>query len=138
MEKNHRLLAQIILGGIEPISCNKENSIAYLKEEGLNPDSIKEEGLRRLKRLQLQLNAAKTKREMIANEKARQEANEWAERILSDISFSFPAFVKEEKMVLQNRNIESFTKEDIRHTIAQYLFMKLLNDGTSADAGQVQ
>jgi hypothetical protein len=134
MEKNHRLLAQLILGGIEPVSCNKESSIDYLKEEGLNPDSIREESMRRLKRLQLQLNAAKTKREMAASEKARQEASEWAERILSDISFSFPAFVKEEKMVLQNRNIESFTKEDIRHTITQYLFMKILNDSKSANA----
>lgn len=137
MEKNHRLLAQIILGGIEPVSCNRENSIDYLKEEGLNPDSIREEGMRRFKRLQLQLKAVRTKREMAASEKARQEATEWAERILSDISFSFPAFVKEERMVLQNRNIESFTKEDIKHTVTQYLFMKLVNDSKSPNAGQV-
>ncbi|RZK32435.1 MAG: hypothetical protein EOO61_16915 [Hymenobacter sp.] len=137
MEKNHRLLAQLILGGIEPVSCNKESSIEYLKEEGLNPESIREEGMRRFKRLQLQMNAAKTKREMVANEKIKQDATDWAERILSDISFSFPVFVKEEKMVLQNRNIESFNKEDIRHTITQYLFMKLLSDSKSSNADQV-
>jgi hypothetical protein len=137
MEKNHRLLAQLILGGIEPVSCNKKSSIEYLKEEGLNPESIREEGMRRFKRLQLQMNAAKTKREMVANEKIKQDATDWAERILSDISFSFPVFVKEEKMVLQNRNIESFNKEDIRHTITQYLFMKLLSDSKSSNADQV-
>jgi hypothetical protein len=137
MEKNHRLLAQLILGGIEPVSCNKESSIEYLKEEGLNLESIREEGMRRFKRLQLQMNAAKTKREMVANEKIKQDATDWAERILSDISFSFPVFVKEEKMVLQNRNIESFNKEDIRHTITQYLFMKLLSDSKSSNADQV-
>ena len=55
----------------------------------------------------------------------------------NSVESMFSFFVKEEKMVLQNRNIESFTKEDIRHTITQYLFMKILNDSKSTNADQV-
>lgn len=114
----------LMISSTDSVSCNKENAREYLLEEGLDPDSIRAEGMKRIKKLQLQAQANRTRQEMASTVAVKQRAMEWVERLLNDVSFSFSQFVKTENLVLQNRNLESLTKEDIRNTLTQYYYLK--------------
>jgi hypothetical protein len=131
MNKNRAYFAKILLASIDPISCDISKSQEYIAGQNISPESIKEEGIKRIRRLQLQARAAKTSSEMVANDNAKKEAAEWVEKVLSDASFSFASFVREENMILQNRSIESFTIEDIKTTLTKYMFLKILGQGNS-------
>lgn len=56
----------------------------------------------------------------------KQKAMEWVEKLLNDVNFSFPQFVKTENLVLQNRNLEKLTKDDIKSTLTQYYYLKFM------------
>lgn len=129
MKDNKTYLAKIILSSVDSISCDRANAEEYLSAEGLNPDSIRAEGIKRIKRLQMQVRANKTRAEMESTSDAtiKQKAADWVEKVLSDARFSFAAFVKEENLVLQNRNLTSFNKEDIKSTLIQFFYLKFLN-----------
>lgn len=129
MKDNKTYLAKIILASVDSISCDRAKAEEYLSAEGLNPDAIKAEGIKRIRRLQMQVRATKTRAEMESASDAsiKQKASDWVEKVLSDARFSFAAFVKEENLVLQNRNLTSFTKEDIKNTLIQFFYLKFLN-----------
>lgn len=129
MKDNKTYLAKIILASVDSISCDRAKAEEYLSAEGLNPDSIRAEGIKRIKRLQMQVRATKTRAEMESTSDAtiKQKAADWVENVLSDARFSFAAFVKEENLVLQNRNLTSFNKEDIKSTLIQFFYLKFLN-----------
>lgn len=131
MKDNKTYLAKIILESANSISCDRRKAEEYLSEEGLNPDMIREEGIKRIKRMQMQVRATKTRAEMesIKVSDAKQRAEEWVEQILSNAQFSFAEFVKEEQLVLQNRNLIAFTKEDIKSTLTHFFHLKFLNQG---------
>jgi hypothetical protein len=121
-----------ILTHADSVSSNSEAAGQYLSSEGLNTEAIKNEGLKRIKKLKLQVEADKTRREMEASEQHKQKAIEWVNNLLKDINFSFSDFVKKENLVLQNRNLESLTEDDIRNTLIQYYTLKFLDE----DAGK--
>jgi hypothetical protein len=119
-----------ILTHADSVSANSEAAGQYLLSEGLNVEAIKEEGLKRIKKLRLRIEADKTRSEMESSERHKQKAIEWVNDLLSDINFSFSEFIKKEKLVLQNRNLESLTEEDIRNTLIQYYTLKFLDEDT--------
>lgn len=138
MKDNKTYLARIILASVDSISCDRRKAEEYLSEEGLNPDAIRAEGIKRIKRLQMQARAAKTRAEMESQTvaDAKQQAEEWVERVLSNAQFSFAEFVREEQLILQNRNLTSFTKEDIKSTLTHFFYLKFLNQGDKGANGQ--
>lgn len=119
----------LMMSSVDSISCNKENARDYLLEEGLDPDSIRAEGIKRIKKLKLQAQANSTRNEMASTAAIKQKAMEWVEKLLNDVNFSFPQFVKTENLVLQNRNLEKLTKEDIKSTLTQYYYLKFMERG---------
>lgn len=116
----------LMMSSVDSISCNKENARDYLLEEGLDPDSIRAEGIKRIKKLKLQAQANSTRNKMASTAAIKQKAMEWVEKLLNDVNFSFPQFVKTENLVLQNRNLEKLTKEDIKSTLTQYYYLKFM------------
>lgn len=123
---------RLILSHADSVSSDGKAAGQYLSSEGLNVEAIKKEGMKRLKKLQLQIEADKTRQEMKSSAGFNDKAIEFVNNLLKDINFSFPDFVRKENLVLQNRNLESFTKEDIKNTLVQYYTLKFLdenNDG---------
>lgn len=118
---------RLMMSSIEHTSCNKDNAREYLIEEGIASQAVRFEGLKRIKKLQLQAKANKMKNELASTESIKQKAIALVEKILTDINFSFPQFVRNENLVLQNRNLESLTKEDIKSTLTQFYYLKLLD-----------
>lgn len=117
---------RFVMCSSEFISSDKQHAIEYLEGQGLNVKAIINEGMKKIKKLQLQINAEKNRKEMIQNESVRQKAEEWVDKLLVDVGFSFLDFVKEKKLVLHNRNLQSLTPNDIRKTLVEYFLLEFL------------
>lgn len=120
--------ANLFLATAETTSCDHEEAKHYLASRGLNPEDILKEGQKRLKLIRLKAEAFKTTEEMKLNNEAKAKAAEWVESLLSNIEFSFIDFVKEENLVLQNRNLESLSPEDVKNTMINFFYLKFLKN----------
>ena len=119
---------RFVMTTIDHNSNDNTRAKEYLSSQGLNVDAIISEGLKRIKRLQHSQNAKMTKNDYFSNDLIKSKANEWVEKILADSTFSFTRFVKEENLVLQNRNLESFTNDDVKNTLVQYFTLKFMEE----------
>src|SRR5690349_2997850 len=75
----------------------REHSEAYLKSEGLDPDKLVADGLRRIKQLKMKMASAKTETSFSAlTSTLMTNAKEEAKRLIDSVNFDFAAFVKKE------------------------------------------
>lgn len=119
---------KFVLATIQHESESANSSREFLASEGLNPDSIVSEGLKRIKRLQLKIEAEKTKNEMASAGMLKQKASEWVEKLLSKPDFSFSELIREESLTLSFRNVESLSKEDIKNILVKHYTLKFLEE----------
>jgi hypothetical protein len=119
---------RLVMSSIAHDSSNKEKAIEYLTSQGLNVESIMAEGKKRINKMNLKIEADKTRNEMKAAEVVKQKATEWADKILNDISFSFPEFIKKEKLSLAFNSLQSLSKEDVKNILVQHFTLKFLED----------
>lgn len=68
--------------------------MSYLTKEGLSSAKIISEGLQRIKRLQLQIEASKTEDEMLSTNFLREKAISKVKELLNNPNFSFMSFVR--------------------------------------------
>lgn len=132
---NKESLIRLIMAGLDSASSDKESAKSYLTDQGLDPDDVISEGLKRIRKVELQIKASKTKSEMASTESLRNKAIEMARGLLKNADFSFAAFVNENRLAIQNRNIESFSDQDIENTLIQYFFLKNLEERKKEDSG---
>lgn len=119
---------RLAMSTAEHVSSDKEKAKEYLSAEGLDADSIVNDGMRRLKRLKMQIEAEKTKAEMLSAEKAKQQASDWVENLLSKIDFSLPELIKEEELSMSFRNIEKLNIDDIKKILVKHFTLKFLEE----------
>lgn len=113
---------------VEHESSDKEKAKEFLSSQGVDIDSMLSDSMKRLKRLQLQIAAEKTKAEMLSAEQAKQKASEWVDDLLSKIDFSLQDLVKEEELTMSFRNIEQLSKEDIKKILVKHFTLKFLEE----------
>lgn len=126
-------LIKFVMTTIEHNISDKEKAKEYLSAQGLNVDRVVSEGLKRIKKMQLQIEAERTRNEMISAEDMKQKANEWVEKLLANIDFSFPELVEKEKLAVNFRNMESLTTEDIKSILVKHFTLKFLANGTKSN-----
>ena len=119
---------KFIMETIEHESSDKEKAKEFLSTQGVDVDSVLSEGMKRLKRLQLQIEAEKTMAEMILSESAKQKASEWVDGLLKKMDFSLPELIKEEELTMSFRNIGKLDKEDIRKILVKHFTLKFLEE----------
>lgn len=119
---------RLTIATAEHVSSDKETAKEYLSSEGLDVDSVLNEGMKRLKRLKMQIEADKTKSEMIHADEAKQKASAWVEELLSKIDFSLPELIKEEELTMSFRNVEKLSKEDIKNILIKHFTLKFLDE----------
>jgi hypothetical protein len=126
---------RFVLSTVDPIGESVQKAREYLEAEGLDAETIASEGMRRIRKMRLRIQAEQTKKEMTDAGSVKRKAVQWVDRLLSDADFSFTDFVVEENISLQNRNLDSLSEEDMRNTLIQYFTMKFLDSlerGTDA------
>ncbi len=119
---------RFIMSTIEDDSSDKVKAKDFLSSQGLNVDSMVSDGMKRLKRLQLQIEADKTKAEMVSAETAKQKATEWVDGLLAKIDFSLPDLVKEEELTMSFRNVDTLSKDDIKKLLIKHFTLKFLEE----------
>jgi len=119
---------RFVMSTVEHVSSDKEKAKEFLSAEGLDVDSIISDGMKRLKRLKMQIEAEKTKAEMLSAEEAKQKASEWVDDLLSKINFSLPELVREEELTMSFRNIEKLSQDDIKKILVKHFTLKFLEE----------
>jgi len=119
---------RLVMSTIEDDSSDKDKAKEYLSSQGLNVDSIVSEGIKKIKRMQMQIQAQETKEEMQSSEEIKQKADQWVENILSSNSFSLVDLVKEEELAMSFRNIEKLSKADLKKLLVKHFTLKFLQN----------
>jgi len=119
---------RFVMSTVEHVSSDKEKAKEFLSAEGLDVDSIISDGMKRLKRLKMQIEAEKTKEEMLSSEEAKRKASEWVDDLLGKIDFSLPELVREEELTMSFRNIEKLSQDDIKKILVKHFTLKFLEE----------
>jgi len=119
---------KFIMTTVEHESSDKEKAKEFLSAQGVDIDLMLSDSMKRLKRLQLQIAADKTKAEMLSAEEAKQKASEWVDDLLSRIDFSLPELVREEELTMSFRNIEKLSQDDIKKILVKHFTLKFLEE----------
>ena len=119
---------KFVLSTIDHDVSDKTKVKEYLSSQGLNVDSIIQEGLRRIKKAQLKIEAEKTKKEMLSADLVKQRAMEWVESIMSKMDFSLPELVREESLSVSFRNMEKLSRDDIKNILIKHYTLKFLEE----------
>lgn len=117
---------KITLSNADAISESSQSVKDYAHEEGIDIDQVMSEGKKRMKRLMLKLKAEETRSEMISNQTLKEMALEIVDRLMEEVNFSFPTYVQEHGIPVHNRNLEKLSDEDIKNTLIQYHYLKLI------------
>lgn len=119
---------RLFIASIESDSHTKEDAKAYLVSKGLKPDEMVSEGIKRIKKMQLQIEANRTKEEMLSSDSMKEKALEWVNNILDKIDFSLTELVKNENLSMSFRNVESLSKEDIKNILVKHFTLKFIDE----------
>lgn len=119
---------RLTIASAEHVSSDKERAKEYLSSEGLDVDSVVNEGMNRLKRFKMQIEADRTKSEMMHADEAKLKASAWVEELLSKIDFSLPELIKEEELSMSFRNVEKLSKEDMKNILIKHFTLKFLEE----------
>lgn len=125
---------RFVMSTIDFDSSDNQKSREYMSSQGLNVDAIVSEGLKKIKKMQMKINAEKTKMEMISNEEIKKKAEEWVNNLLNGMEFSLVELVKKEELSLSFRNMDSLTKDDLKDILVKHFTLKFLDSKKKADA----
>jgi hypothetical protein len=78
--------------------------------------------------MQMEIQAQKTKDEMLAAEEIKGKADKWVEDLLSSSDFSLVDLVNEEELAMSFRNIDKLSKEDLKKILVKHFTLKFLHD----------
>lgn len=108
-------------------SRDKEAAEQFLQSEGIDPAKFVATGLKKIKQLQLQINAKRTEDAMAAAERMKEEAIAWVDKLLGAVNFSLPKLVEDEQLSISFRNMESLSGDDIRAILIKHFTLKFIN-----------
>jgi hypothetical protein len=126
-------IARLILRMAEDESSDSHTAREFLATEDVNVDRMLGDGMKKIKRAQMEIEAKKTEEEMNSVAGERDRATKWVDDLLSTVGFSFNDFVKKEELVLNFRNVESLSHEDIRTILIRHFTLKFSNEKKGKD-----
>lgn len=119
---------QFVISTVEHDCSDIEKSKEYLSSQGLNVETLISDGLKKIKKMQMKIEADKTRMEMISSETIKQQAEKWVDSLLNSIDFSLPELVRNEKLSMSFRNVEQLSQEDIKNILVKHFTLKFLKN----------
>lgn len=104
---------------------SSEESEGFLRENGFDPDQLVNEGLGKVRKIQMQIASEKTEakyHEMRAN--LLQKAKNEVDKILGEFGFNLESFIKRENINLAYRNFENMNEGEIREFLERHFLLK--------------
>ncbi|UAY51292.1 hypothetical protein [Ferruginibacter albus] len=127
IKKDKTEIISLILSTVENDSHNKQAAREFLSSENLGVDNIVSDGLKRIKQMQMMIEAEKTKDEMNSADVYKKQAEEWVEKLLNEIDFSLPNVIEKEKLTVSFRNVESLSIDDVKKILIKHFTLKFMN-----------
>jgi hypothetical protein len=122
---------KLVVSDLNANSEDAESAKKFLINEGVNVNKIVDEGLKRIKKIKMQIAASQTKKEMLLADKFTSKAIQFAEELLNTATFSIGDFMAKEKLALNFRNFESLSKEDIKEILIKHFTLKFMTENDS-------
>lgn len=124
-ENNDEKVKKLFDEYLNDISSN-ENAEAYLKSEGFDPDTLVNDGIRKIKQLKMKIASAKTESAYSAlTNTLMDKAKEEVKKLMEMANFDFAAFVKREGVVGAFRNLENLSTDEMREFLEKHILLKL-------------
>jgi hypothetical protein len=128
LKKDKANVLALILGTVENESRSKRAAKEYLSSENLGVDNIVSEGLKRIRQMQMAIDAEKTENEMRSSDMYKKQAEVWVEKLLSGINFSLPEIIEKEHLSVSFRSVESLSIEDVKNILIKHFTLKFMNN----------
>lgn len=123
---------KLLLTSIEKDSFDEKSSREYMSSQGMNVDAVVSDQIKKIKQLQLKLNAEKTKKQMDLMESFKLKAMSFVEQLFSEKNFSLPALIKNEQVLMSFRNVETLDKDGIKDILIQHYALKFMDEENNA------
>lgn len=117
--------AKLVNIDAQDISNDFVSAKEFLIQEGVNVDRLVSDGLKRIKKMQLQIEAQKNRTAMSSLEKYIDQAKEMAYQLMQNPSFSFLDYLKEEQVVASFSNLQKLTDEEKCSILEKHITLKL-------------
>lgn len=117
--------AKLINTDIQDTSNDFASAKEFLIQEGVNVDRLIADGLKRIKKMQLQAEAEKNRIIMSSLDKYVDRAKEMAQQLLASPTFSFLDYINAEQMVASFSNLQKLTDEEKLSVIEKHITLKL-------------
>ena len=127
LDDNKKDFVHLYLFNAEHDSRDKESARKFLDNEGVNTNKLVNDGLKRIRKMQLLINANKTKNEMEQLEKVKSDAIAWVDQLLGNVNFSLINLVKTEELTVSFRNLEELSQDDVRNILIRHFTLKFMN-----------
>ena len=128
---------RLIMSDIQAASTDAELSKEFLESEGINMANMHDDGLKRIKKMQLMLAAERTKADMKKALNVAAKALAIAEQLLADASFSLATFMQKEGLLVSYSNFEANSPEDVKAILVKHYTLKLMNEDDDTGAQNV-
>ncbi|MFT4155195.1 hypothetical protein [Parafilimonas sp.] len=122
-------LAKFLIRNAEQDSRDEQAAKDFLLSEDFNVDKLIIDGLKRIKKMQLLINARSTELEMEETTQAKSEAIAWVDDLLNKQNFSIVELVRTEELSLSFRNLDSMNETDVRDILIRHFTLKFMNKG---------
>lgn len=129
IKKDKKEILALILNTVENDSHSKQAAREFLSSENVGVDNIVSDGLKRIKQMQMRIEAERTKNEMDSSAAYKKQAEEWVDKLLRGVNFSLQEIIEKEELSVSFRNVESLDFEDVKNILIKHFTLKFMNNG---------
>jgi hypothetical protein len=123
-------LIRLLIANADADSEDKEQAGKFLLSEGINVDSMVSDGLMRIKKMKLEIEAQKTRDGMKGFEEVKGKISSWVDRLITDPAYTFSDLIRRENINVSFRSVESLSADDQREILINHFTLKRLEEGT--------
>ncbi|GEM_PF-2336668 len=121
-------MVKLLLEAARHDSRTRTAARQYLLEEGIEPGQLLAEGMKRIRRMKLELAAASTRKKMQEARAVRERAVAWVDALLERTTLSLAQLVQQENLTIYFRNMEKLDREDIRHILVRHYTLRFMKE----------
>lgn len=117
-------LDKLYIEYLNSISSDEESD-AFLREQGLDPDKLVIDGLKKIRQMKMNIAAEETERKYQSmKSNSMDKAKKYVDGILADASFNLQAFIKANSITVSFRNFEEIDEDEVRQFLERHFMLK--------------
>lgn len=128
IKKDKAEVLALVLSTVENDSSSKQAAKEFLSSENLGVDNIVSNGLKKIKQMQMMIEAVKTEKEMNAADIYKKQAEDWVDKLLNGVDFSLKDIIEKEQLSVSFRNVETLDAGAIKNIFIKHFMLKFMND----------